>query len=331
MEILCPCFPYSPGDAATVCVAEGRKVTWACWTIWGSFFLRRSLSVHRVRCGTTHVQSRTKRVSWCQEEPQKPLWLMRRAERFSGNLVLGHCKVLQQRNTLRWGTNTYRQLLSAPEGAFCPEAALCGSNPALCKMIDSQSLSPQSGSGLWACCRVSQETTALACLWKADAAILQAFLLLQLGFVLKYKLLARDTLKCECLGIMLKASELKVISKISQIKSVKLRFIFSQDKRSHGEHWLHHYWMYLEVFLNINVGIPVERGTLPFHTAIPIKYWQRIQLSCIYWHQNYHWPKCSSIMSQFNLKPWGCRSANGLGLPILHEMKELKKIKKELK
>lgn len=203
MEILGPCLHYSAGDAATVCVAEGRKVTWACWTIWGSLFSRSSLSVQGVRCGTTHVQSRTKRGSWCQEEPQKPVWLMRRAERISGSLV----QSLSARNTLRWGTNPYRQLLSAPEGVFCPEAAPCGSNPALCKMIDSQSLSPQSGSDLWACCHVSQETTALACLWKADDAILQAFLLLQFGFVLKYKLLARDTSKCECLRITLKASE----------------------------------------------------------------------------------------------------------------------------
>lgn len=33
-----------------------------------------------------------------------------------------------------------------------------------------------------------------------------------------------------------------------------------------------HCWMYLEVFLNTNIEIPVERGTFAFHTAIPTKY-----------------------------------------------------------
>lgn len=131
-------------------------------------------------------------------------------------------------------------------------------------------------------------------------------------------------------GLRSRDQSWKVNSKISQMKSVKLRFSFSQDKRSHGEHWPMkgvRCCMYLKVFLNINAEVPVESGTLPFHPAIPTKHW----LSCIYWHQNYHWPKCSSIINQFNLKLWGCTSASGHGLPILHEMKELKKIKKELK
>lgn len=170
IEILGPRFHYSAGNAATLVLLRIETWPWHAEALQGvslqevtSQCREWDLEAHRVRAEP--------RVSWCQ----KPLWLMRRAERFSGSLVLWHCKVLQQGHTLRWGTNPSRLLLLAPEVAFCPEAALCGSVPALCKMIDSQSLSPLPGSGLWACCPVSQETTALACLWKADAVFCRHF------------------------------------------------------------------------------------------------------------------------------------------------------------
>lgn len=66
-----------------------------------------------------------------------------------------------------------------------------------------------------------------------------------------------------------------MIFKVSQLKSAKLRFIFVRIKGvmvstdpSSGLTAV----MYLEVFLNINAEIHVERGTLLFHTVIPMKY-----------------------------------------------------------
>lgn len=119
MEILGPCFPCSAGNAATVVLLRVEKWPGHTEPFKGSLFSRSSSQCRGWDVGPDTPRAEPRESFDVRKSLRNCCDWWEGQKGFQGALW-GHCKVLQQGNPLRWGTNPQRWLLSAPEAAFCP-------------------------------------------------------------------------------------------------------------------------------------------------------------------------------------------------------------------